>query len=340
MGLRDALHEIHLWKTKVADFSPIAGCAKLELFDASDTPLTDLSIIKGMKLHTLLIAHTEVADLSPVAGMPLVTVNLERTPVKDLWPLLKCPTLKALVLPTDPENIESLHGLPNLARLSYSEILGGDPDKSADEFWAANKGRNLETLHANRGDWQGAVKAFASAKEQDPSDPNAYYYLAVAHLAADDSVGYRSVCEEMLGRFANTKKPYVAERIRYACVPAQQAVRDMRALIRVAKLGATLSNGNDRLVGAAMYRAGKFQDALEQFEASGRKGFQFNAWDCAFLAMIQHRLGNTAEATRRLDQTRQKSDMAEGWWEKVEVDHLIREADNLLSGQTPAAEKP
>jgi tetratricopeptide (TPR) repeat protein len=219
--------------------------------------------------------------------------------------------------------------------------LHEDPDNLVSRRCLEYVWRSLATLHATGGDWQAAAKAFASAKEQDPGDPYAYYYLAVAHLAAGDTVGYHSVCEEMLGRFAKTTNPYVAERIGYACVPAPQAVQDMPQLVTAAKLGATLSNGNSRLVGAALYRTGKFQDALAQFEATGRNGFQFNAWDGAFLAMIQYRLGNTAEATRRLDQARQKSDVAEGWWEKVEVDHLIREADNLIvSGPQPAAAQP
>jgi tetratricopeptide (TPR) repeat protein len=215
-----------------------------------------------------------------------------------------------------------------------------DPDNLIARHCLEYVWRSLATLYATGGDWQRAAKAFADAEAQDPADPYAYYYLAVAQLAADDTVGYRSVCEEMLSRFANTTNPCVAERIGYACVAAPQAVQDMPALINAAKLGATLANGNNRLVGAALYRAGKLQDALEQFEASGRKGFQFNAWDCAFLTMIQHRQGNTAEATRHLDQARQKSDIAEGWWEKVEIDHLVVEAESLLSGQRPAGERP
>ena len=41
---------IRLWRSKVADFSPIAGCVNLELFDAADMVITDLSFLKGMKL--------------------------------------------------------------------------------------------------------------------------------------------------------------------------------------------------------------------------------------------------------------------------------------------------
>ena len=53
------------------------------------------SIVKGMKLRTLLIARDPVADLAPVAGMPLTNLNIGGTSVTDLLPLLKCPTLKS-----------------------------------------------------------------------------------------------------------------------------------------------------------------------------------------------------------------------------------------------------
>jgi Leucine-rich repeat (LRR) protein len=134
-ALRDSLRELRVWRTKVTDFSPVAGCTKLQVFDAADTALSDLSIVKGTKLHSLLIERTAVADLAPVAGMPLEDVAIGGTRVTDLSPLLKCATLRNVILPDNAKNVESLHGLPNLARLSYTSPGAGYPDKSADEFW-------------------------------------------------------------------------------------------------------------------------------------------------------------------------------------------------------------
>ena len=134
--LRDALRAIHLWKAQVADFSPIAGCAGLEIFDASDTALSDLSVLKGLKLRTLMIARTPVADIAAVAGMPLEQVHLAGTKVTDISPLLKCPTLANVVLPLGARDVESLRSLPKLAHISFTAISGGNPDKTAEEFWA------------------------------------------------------------------------------------------------------------------------------------------------------------------------------------------------------------
>jgi eukaryotic-like serine/threonine-protein kinase len=143
--LTDSMHEVRLGKTKVADFSPVAGCKNLEVFDASDTALPDLSLVKGMKLSTLIVARTAVADISVVTGMPLETVDLAGTKVTDLSPLLKCPTLRSLLLPEDPQDVQSLHTLPNLARISYTAVSGGDPNMTADQFWASIKGAQSDS---------------------------------------------------------------------------------------------------------------------------------------------------------------------------------------------------
>ena len=104
----------------------------------------------------------------------------------------------------------------------------------------------------------------------------------------------------------------------------------MATLVAVAKRSPPVWNGNDSTAGCCVTRAGKYEEALEQFEVSGGKGFAFKAWDQAFLAMIHHHLGNKPKAVRSLEQAKLKNVMHEGWWEKSEIDHLIREADNLI----------
>ena len=75
-------------------------------------------------------------DISLIAGMPLEQIHIGGTQVADISPLLKCPTLKYVVLPQDAKDVESLRVLPKLTRVSYTAISGGDPDKTAEQFWA------------------------------------------------------------------------------------------------------------------------------------------------------------------------------------------------------------
>jgi Leucine-rich repeat (LRR) protein len=124
----------------VADFyAPVAACTNLESFDAHGSALIDLSILKGMNLHSLKLGDTGVSDISALAGMPLETVELNGTKVTDVAPLLKCPTLKSLLLPPNARDIDTLRTMTSIARISYQADNNGNPDKTAEQFWAANK---------------------------------------------------------------------------------------------------------------------------------------------------------------------------------------------------------
>ena len=57
-------------------------------------------------------------------------------------------------------------------------------------------------------------------------------------------------------------------------------------------------------MGAALYGAGQFDEALKQFEKS-EMAFKPVAWDWLFRAMIQSRLGHTEEARKLLARARQ-----------------------------------
>jgi Leucine-rich repeat (LRR) protein len=123
----------------ITDFSPIAACTNLESLDLYHTALADLSILKGMKLHDLVVGGTAVSDIAALAGMPLEGIYLASTKVTDVSPLLKCPTLKRIILPSDAEDITSLRALPHLERIDYSGS-GTNADLTADQFWAKHGG--------------------------------------------------------------------------------------------------------------------------------------------------------------------------------------------------------
>jgi Leucine-rich repeat (LRR) protein len=65
--------------------------------------------------------------------MPLETLRCDRTRITDLSPLTKIPTLRELVLPPKPVNIDLLRPLP-LERLSQ-KTLAQRPAQTAQEFW-------------------------------------------------------------------------------------------------------------------------------------------------------------------------------------------------------------
>jgi tetratricopeptide (TPR) repeat protein len=96
--------------------------------------------------------------------------------------------------------------------------------------------------------------------------------------------------------------------------------------------------------GAALYRAGKYDECAECFEKAARI-YRPRAWDWCFLAMAQHRLGRADEARQSLTEAQRWIDAANrytgddpsgtqpvwgGWHEPAVCPLLVEEAEELL----------
>lgn len=134
--ISSSLEGIWLYRTKVDDFSPVAACKSLNIFDASGTSMPDLEPLRGCQLHALYIASTGVSDLSVLEGMPLKEIFFDQIKPVDVAPLLKSPTLKRIILSDNVTHLELLRNLPHLERISFNfnpEIAA--PSTTAAEFW-------------------------------------------------------------------------------------------------------------------------------------------------------------------------------------------------------------
>ncbi len=86
-------------------------------------------------------------------------------------------------------------------------------------------------------------------------------------------------------------------------------------------------------LGAALYRAGRFEDAIHRLgEGIQLKRGESTPQDWVFLAMAHHRLGHRDEARRWLAQfrNRQPSTDPNQFWEELEVRLLRSEAEALI----------
>ncbi len=72
-----------------------------------DSPISDISPLKGMNLENLSLCRTSVKDLSPLRGMPLLALHLSNTKVADLTPLQGMP-LVAITIHNTPAEKEGL----------------------------------------------------------------------------------------------------------------------------------------------------------------------------------------------------------------------------------------
>jgi tetratricopeptide (TPR) repeat protein len=86
-------------------------------------------------------------------------------------------------------------------------------------------------------------------------------------------------------------------------------------------------------LGAALYRAGRFQEAISRLEEDIRKrGGESLPQDWTFLALAHHQLGHHVEARAFLDQFRTyRSSESEGaYWNELEIRLLRREAEAVI----------
>jgi tetratricopeptide (TPR) repeat protein len=180
------------------------------------------------------------------------------------------------------------------AEAAFDEVIRARPLSIS--LWA-ERGR----FHVMRSRFGKAAEDFARAEELDPDDPHLRYERAVSLLLAGDLAGYRAACAAMLSRFKDDESPNAANLVAYACIYGPDPVVDVPGMIRLAERSALRNAGGSRLLGAALYRAGRFTEALSRFQESHRV-FQPRGRDWLFLAMIHGRLGHAEEARRMLEE--------------------------------------
>jgi WD40 repeat protein len=168
-----------------------------------------------------------------------------------------------------------------------------------------------------------AAAELERAVKRMPNHPFLHHQLAIARLLTGDLPGYHAACSEMLKRYGTVEDAVAANLVADACIYAPDVVRDLPALIRVAQRSVPAQAGGERIVGAVLYRAGRYEEALKSFEQSYNV-FKPRARDCLFLAMIHSRLGHADPARRLLKQ----------------ADQWIAEADRAPPGTGTSGHQP
>jgi eukaryotic-like serine/threonine-protein kinase len=193
--------------------------------------------------------------------------------------------------------------------------------------------------------WGEAAAEFAKACEVWPSHSDLWLYRGVAHLADGDVDAYRQTCTAMLERFETTEDGDTAANVLQVCVLRDDALADMARLLPLTRVAEPIWHWGTWVRGAALYRAGRFEESVVCFETAA-KMFRPRAWDWCFLAMAHHRLGHTEEARRclveaarwideanrvRLDDPTGLGPVWGAWHEPVVYPLLLREAETLLN---------
>jgi Leucine-rich repeat (LRR) protein len=77
------LEYLNLAYLPVSDLSHLKDMTTLRQLVLDETPVTDLSALKGLRLKSLRMYHTKVSDLAPLKGLPLQLLYLDFRPERD-----------------------------------------------------------------------------------------------------------------------------------------------------------------------------------------------------------------------------------------------------------------
>jgi WD40 repeat protein/serine/threonine protein kinase len=203
-------------------------------------------------------------------------------------------------------------------------------------------GNNLSLISQ----WNGSADDIEKSVESDPNNRLLRYQHILTLVVAGNRAGVRRACADLLERFGNTTDPVQAHSVAWYCVLAPDAVDDPKAPVRLAEAALAGHPGSGRArsdvlktLGAALYRAGKFEEAIRRLDESIQtRGAGGDPRGFAFLALAHHRLGHPDEAERWLDKL-VASRPKEGFdfsTDDVEIRILHREAESLILGSRPA----
>jgi tetratricopeptide (TPR) repeat protein len=157
-----------------------------------------------------------------------------------------------------------------------------------------------------------------------------------------DAAGYRRACTGMLERFGRTGSP---NNLAWACSIAPDALVDPVQAVQLAERAYAQAKDSitRNTLGAALYRAGRFDEAVEKLNQNEET---HGAFDWFFLAMAHQRLGHAEPARHFLDKALAgfeqytQPNAKVPWWrdrsltfdQRLELQLLRREAETLIKG--------
>jgi tetratricopeptide (TPR) repeat protein len=233
----------------------------------------------------------------------------------------------------------------------------GDWDRAEAAFAEAIRARPLNgavasalaRLHLERGRPGRAAATLAEAVARMPDDLILRRELGEALLWEGDRSGWRRSIAAVIDDFGGTKNVRYAYRAARACVLGPEGPADPAVPVRLATTavrGATAAEAKSAylgVLGASLYRAGRYDEAIRRLEEAIEAGGGVNEpADRAFLAMAHHRLDHHDEARRWLDRLRQHqpSTAPAQFWDELEIRLLRSEAEAVVLYDPVVPEDP
>ena len=296
-------------------------------YDVSFDPAGERIAIAGVD-SAITLYESDPRGQSPHARLPLAERSVGPTETETdpkLDPILLGPDAMARA------RYLVQQGRWGAAETAFDEAVGARPDSTA--TWMARSGFRIA-----RGQPEGAAADLVQALRLEPAKIRARYLHALLLLALGDQAGLRRACSDSLSRYGNTTDPFDANNIAWSCLLGPDAVADREAPVRLAERAVsgapeTMKPRFLYTLGAALCRAGRFEEAIRRLEESIQKrGGESQPEDWAFLAMAHHQLGHCTEARRWLDrlQSYRANEDFDASWDELEIRILRSEAEALV----------
>jgi tetratricopeptide (TPR) repeat protein len=161
--------------------------------------------------------------------------------------------------------------------------------------------------------------------------------LGRALLWSGDRFGWRRSNVALHDQFGRTSNAWSAEHVAWVCALGPEGTADADVPVQLAEValkGAPETSKANHLIalGAALYRAGRYDEAVRRLEESlQHPSSESRHESSAFLAMARHRLGHRDEARRWLDRLQSyQPDSDRGFWSELETRLLRREAEAVI----------
>ena len=192
---------------------------------------------------------------------------------------------------------------------------------------------------ARRQRWDAAAADYGEAVRLDPENRGIRRFHILSLMAAGELDPLRRARADLLDRFGRTGISGVANNAAWYCSVAPVADDHREVVVRLAEFAVngtpdgSSKRGYLNTVGAALYRAGRFEDAIyrleEGIQLGGGTGFP---QDWVFLAMAHHRLGHRDLPHRYLESLRSRPQSTDPgqFWNELEIRLLRSEADATI----------
>jgi WD40 repeat protein len=180
---------------------------------------------------------------------------------------------------------------------------------------------------------QDLADCFARNARDKPTDLGAWSRAALVSLAAGDRAGYRRLCATIRDTFLRSRDANQVNNAAWACALGPDAVPDFEPVLHALEqaIGPKPDANQLNTLGAVLYRAGRFEDAVKRLEeAIARRDKVGTVPDWLFLAMAHQRLGHADEARKWLKKALDQ-DVSGPEGPGLELQVLRHEADEVVN---------